>query len=139
MLESCPSRSRQDIGIEPHTRDSPGPFHVSASWEFSPGSSFSGSLGLSRASLDSAAGRGRQQVTSRELQRQHSMGIGTTQSRDGHREGIHTPAPTAPITPGEPPTPQKCPNPQQSRAIPVSQRAGPRSPHGSIGGVFMAT
>lgn len=95
MLGGCPSRrSSQGAGTErddrPHTGDSPGPFQASISCGFSPGSGFSSSFGLSGASLDSAAGEGRQQVTGGEFQRQHSVGVGTTgpaapRGQDAHR------------------------------------------------------
>lgn len=74
--------ARGPAGMErddrPHGGDSPGPFQASGSRWFSPGSGFSGSFGLSGASLDSAAGEGRQQVTHEEFQSQHPPGVRTT-------------------------------------------------------------
>lgn len=82
-LEAAPAApargpARMEWDDQPHIRDSPGPFQVSSSCGFSPGSGFSGSFGLSRASLDSAAGEGRQQVMCREFQRQHPTGVRTS-------------------------------------------------------------
>lgn len=146
MLGGCFSRSSQDTGMErddqPHTRHSPGPFHVSGSWGFSPGSGFSGSLGLSGASLDSAAGGGRQQVMSREFQRQHSTGAATTgpvtpRVGTGTERGFTPPCPKLPtlwehlIPLTKPLHPKNLPKPPHvtPRATP-RQRAQPRSPHG---------
>lgn len=82
---------------QPHTRHSPGPFQLSGSWGFSPGSGFSGSFGLSRASLDSAAGGGRQQVRAGHSRgsipqglgppEQRHPGLGRAQGGDSHPPG----------------------------------------------------
>lgn len=139
MLEGSSSRSSQDTGMEQddqsHTRHSPGPFHVSASWGFSPGSGFSGSLGLSRASLDSAAGGERQQVKQGIPEAAFQQGLGPPEQphrhQNGHREDIHTPNPlrtphqahpnpsTTPKTSPKPPVPPVS-APRQRAPLPLT-------------------
>lgn len=85
---------------QPHTRHSPGPFQLSGSWGFSPGSGFSGSFGLSRASLDSAAGGGRQQVRGGHSRGCIPQGLGPPEQRHPGR-GFTSPW-ECPISPPQP-------------------------------------